>query len=576
MAVASTPSLGTGTLNVASIVSSLMSVEQQPLTALDSKIGKVTSNISMLGTFLAKVSSLQSAISALTTTSAAPTTTSSNAALATVTATPTAVRGDLDVQVSSSARAQQTVWSSANFTSATAPVGAGSLSIAKTDSTTGLTVSHDLTTTGDTTLTQLASMINAQTQQTVLKSSTFTSADSLVGAGALAIGSYLIGTNVTTTLSGLASTINANSGTYQVNAVVKQQPDGSFGLQLTSTTPGASFTAPTTVGSTATTSSTSTAPLYGVTASVVKTGPSAYNLLLASNSTGAAQTFSAAPSGALLAGATKTTLSSTDAALTINGVSYTSGTNTFSNVLSGVTLSVNQAVGSTTSTSIDSFGASTVTTVASSVTTGTARVNVASQSSGTTSAVQAVATAYNDMLAQYNSLTRPGADAASRGPLNGDSALTTFMDRVRTFFNAGAYDYAGNQASWSRSGVTFQKDGTLAVDTAALSTALNGTLGTIVSNGLYMGATSKIKDLGSFMSGATLSYGLLGSDNAGRKTELASLNTKRQALTTKLANKQTSYTNQYAKLDAQLTAMQQTSTALASALASLSSSTSNK
>jgi len=448
--------------------------------------------------------------------------------------------------------------------------------IAKTDSATGLTTSHDLTTAGDTTLTQLASMINAQAQQTVLKSSTFTSADSLVGAGALAIGSYLIGTNVTTTLSGLASTINANSGTYQVNAAVKQQPDGSFGLQLTSTTSGASFTAPTTVGSTATSSSTSTAPLYGVTASVVKTGPSAYNLLLASNSTGAAQTFSATPSGALLAGATKTTLSSTDAALTINGVSYTSGTNTFSNVLSGVTLNVNQAVGSTTSTSIDAFGASTVTAVASSVTTGTARVNVASQSSGTTSAVQAVATAYNDMLAQYKSLTRPGVDAASRGPLNGDSALTTFMDRVRTFFNAGAYDYAGNQASWSRSGVTFQKDGTLAVDSAALSTALNGTLGTILSNGLYMGATSKINDLGSFMSSATLSYGLLGSDNAGRKTELASLNTKRQALTTKLANKQTSYTNQYAKLDAQLTAMQQTSTALGSALASLSASTNSK
>ena len=61
MAVAATPNLGTGVLNVASIVSGLMTVEQQPLTRLDAKIGTVSSKISMLGTFLAKASALQSA-----------------------------------------------------------------------------------------------------------------------------------------------------------------------------------------------------------------------------------------------------------------------------------------------------------------------------------------------------------------------------------------------------------------------------------------------------------------------------------------------------------------------------------
>jgi flagellar hook-associated protein 2 len=305
----------------------------------------------------------------------------------------------------------------------------------------------------------------------------------------------------------------------------------------------------------------------------VKTGPSAYNLLLTAVATGAAQTFNATSSGALLSGASKTTLAPTDAALTVNGVAYKSGTNTFSNVLSGVTLKVNQSVGSTTSTSIDSVGASTVTTVASSVVSGTSRVTVASQGSATSTAVQAVATAYNDLLAQYNSLTRSGAEAATRGPLNGDSTLSTFMDKVRTFFNAGAYDYAGNQASWSRSGVTFQRDGTLSVDSTALTTALSGTLGTIMTNGLFMGSTSSATDMKSFLSASALSSGLLGADSAGRKTELATLNAKRLSLNAKLLAKQTSYTKQYAKLDAQLTAMQQTSTALASALAGLTAST---
>ena len=572
MAVASTPNLGTGALNVSSIVSSLMTVEQIPLTTLDKKIGSVTSKISMLGVFMSKASALQTAITALTTASTAPATTSTNASLATATTTAGAVRGDLDVEVTSSARAQQSLWGSANFTSASALVGAGSLRLESTDSAAGLTVGQDLTTQDGTTLTQLAAKINAQGQQTVLKSASFTTANSLVGLGSLVIGTKTMATDAGTTLSGLASAINAD-GSNQVTATVKQQDDGSFGLKLTAKTADFSFTAPSTVGSTTATAATTTAPIYGVTASVVKTGPSAYNLLLTAVATGAAQTFSATSSGALLSGASKTTLAPTDAALTVNGVAYKSGTNTFSNVLSGVTLKVNQSVGSTTNTSIDSVGASTVTTVASSVVSGTSRVTVASQGSATSTAVQAVATAYNDLLAQYNSLTRSGAEAATRGPLNGDSTLSTFMDKVRTYFNAGAYDYAGNQASWSRSGVTFQRDGTLSVDSTALTTALSGTLGTIMTNGLFMGSTSSATDMKSFLSASALSSGLLGADSAGRKTELATLNTKRLSLNAKLLAKQASYTKQYATLDAQLTAMQQTSTALASALAGLTAST---
>jgi flagellar hook-associated protein 2 len=573
MAVASTPNLGTGVLNVASIVSSLMTVEQQSLTKLDSKIGTVSSSISMLGTFLSKASALQTAITALTTASTAPATSSTNASLTTATATSGAVRGDLDVEVTSSARAQQTMWGGPNFTSASALVGAGSLRLETTDSALGLTVGQDLTTLADTTLSQLAAKINTQGQQTLLKSALFTNANSLVGVGSLVIGTKSIATDAGMTLTALAGTIN-NDASNQVTARVKQQDDGSFALQLTAKTADYSFTAPTTVGSTVATVATTRASVYGVTASVVKTGPSAYNLLLSASSTGAAQTFSATASDALLSGASKTTLASTDAALTVNGVAYKSGTNTFSNVLSGVTLKVHQSVGFTTSTSVDSLGASTVTTVASSVATGTSRVTVASQSSGATTAVQAVATAYNDLLAQYNSLTRSGVDAASRGPLNGDSALRTFMDKVRTFFNAGAYDYAGNRASWSRSGVTFQRDGTLAVDSTALTTALSGTLGTIMTNGLFMGSASSATDMKSFISSSALSSGLLGADSAGRKTELTSLNSRRSKLSAKLTAKQANYTKQYAALDAQLTAMQQTSTALASALAGLTASTS--
>ena len=238
-------------------------------------------------------------------------------------------------------------------------------------------------------------------------------------------------------------------------------------------------------------------------------------------------------------------------------------------MLPGVSLTINQAV--------TAPSASTSATVV-----------VASKGSSAVTAVQTLATAYNDLWAQYQSLTRSGADASTRGPLNGDGAVESFMGSVKGLLNAGLYDSTGKQASWSTSGVTFQRDGTLSVDAAALTASMNDKLGTVLSNGsldkigtmlpngLYVGASSSVKGLSSFITTALLSNGVLGSDSAGRKTELASLNTSRTKLSAKLTAKQASYTAQYARLDAQLTAMQQTSTALAGALAGLMNSTSTK
>ena len=561
MAVTSASNLGSGVLNVSSIVSALMAVEQKPVTALDTKIGKASSSISMLGTFMAKASALQTALSALSSsvTFGSRSVTSTNAGLVTATATSSAAVGDLDISVSRSARAQQTRLSHADFTTAAALVGEGSVSLITSNNATGLTVA----TSAADTLATLAAKINIKGQQTLLTNAAFTSANATVGEGGLTLAITTgdpIGTTVIpgTTLSSLAANINA--GNYGVTAAVKQQDDGTFGLQLTSKSSGGVFTAPTAIGTYTPTAATTTAPVYGVTASVVKTDASKFSLLLSGVSTGELQTFTA-PVTIGSHNVTVNTVAPTDAALTLNGVDYTSASNNFSNALSGVSLQLNQSV----------------TTVAGTVPTTTARLTVAAQSASATTAVQAVATAYNDMLAQYQSLTRSGADPATRGPLNGDSTLNTFMYKVRVLFNAGAYDSTGtNHVTWSASGVTFQRDGTLAVDSKALGTALSGTLGTILSNGLYMGSTSSTSDLRAFMSSSALSTGLLGADNAGRKTSLAALNAQRSKLTAKLATIQATYTKRYAALDAQLTTMQQTSTALASALSGLVGSTSGQ
>ena len=147
MAVTSTPNLGSGVLNVSSIVSALMAVERQPVTALETKIGKASSNISMLGSFMAKASALQTALSALSSsvTFGSRSATSTNAGLVTATATSSAAVGDLDISVSRSARAQQTLLSHADFTTAAALVGEGFVSLITSDNATGLTVATSAT-----------------------------------------------------------------------------------------------------------------------------------------------------------------------------------------------------------------------------------------------------------------------------------------------------------------------------------------------------------------------------------------------------------------------------------------------
>ncbi len=483
MAVASTPNLGSGVLNVASIVSGLMTVEQQPLTKLDAKIGTVTTNISMLGTFLAKASVLQSAVSALSsaTSFSGRTATSSNTALITATATPSAALGDLAVNVVQSAVAQTTTLTG-GFSTSDAPLPAGNFQLK----------GHDF----------------------------LTSINTIVVGGVTRSFS-------SDTLTSLAAKIN----TYN---------DANAG--------------------------------FGIKAAVVKVGLDDYGLVLTGATTGAVNGF-AVPVGFDTGPAlTKVTVPADDAKLTLNGVNYTRPNNTFDNVLPGVSLTINQTVKAPIGGAIAP----------------SATVAVASKASSAITAVQTLATAYNDLWAQYQSLTRSAADVKARGPLNGDSAIQSFMSSVKSFFDAGLYDSKENKASWSTSGVTFQRDGTLSVDTAALTASVNDTLGlrlsndsldkigTMLPNGLLVGASSSVKGLSSFISTALLSNGVLGSDNAGRKTELTSLNNARTKLAAKLTAKQTSYTAQYAKLDAQLTAMQETSTALAGALAGLMGSTSTK
>jgi flagellar hook-associated protein 2 len=72
---------------------------------------------------------------------------------------------------------------------------------------------------------------------------------------------------------------------------------------------------------------------------------------------------------------------------------------------------------------------------------------------------------------------------------------------------------------------------------------------------------------------ARLAGGILANSNTTNQALITAYNDQKSALSARLVDMRARYTAQYAKLDALLTGMQQTSTALTGALTALSAST---
>lgn len=196
----------------------------------------------------------------------------------------------------------------------------------------------------------------------------------------------------------------------------------------------------------------------GVTATIVSDGGAVPNhLVFTSSKTGAPSSMKISVSGdasinSLLAydpAATQNMTQSSaaqSAALTVNGIAVSSASNTVSDAIQGVTLNLAK------------IGASNLTVAR----------NTASVENG----VNAFVKAYNDFNTALKNLT--GYDAATKqgGPLLGDSTARNIQAQVRKMLSTALTGVDGSLTTLSQIGVSFQKDGALALDAAKLKTAL--------------------------------------------------------------------------------------------------------
>ncbi|WP_339648784.1 flagellar filament capping protein FliD [Halopseudomonas pelagia] len=149
-----------------------------------------------------------------------------------------------------------------------------------------------------------------------------------------------------------------------------------------------------------------------------------------------------------------------DANVAIDGIPISSASNEISEAIEGVTITLQKA-----QTADELEGASTI------------NLNVGEDKAGVTSAVNKFVDAYNKLIGTVDSLTSVTSVGGENGEplaaaLVGDSSVRSFMASMRSELGS-ASSSGGPFRILADLGVTTQRDGTLAVDDARLSTALN-------------------------------------------------------------------------------------------------------
>lgn len=202
----------------------------------------------------------------------------------------------------------------------------------------------------------------------------------------------------------------------------------------------------------------------GVSASIVSDGSDTpYHLVLTSTKTGATSSMKItvadanggatdpALSGLLTYDPSGTqSLTQTSAAqsakLTVNGIAVTSASNSVAAAVQGVTLSLTG--------------------------TGSSTVTIAKDTTSVSTGVNAFVKAYNTLNSTISSLTAYSTASGTGGALLGDATTLSVETRLRQALGK-AVQGSGGLTTLSQVGISFQKDGSLALDSSVLNTAIS-------------------------------------------------------------------------------------------------------
>lgn len=292
-----------------------------------------------------------------------------------------------------------------------------------------------------------------------------------------------------------------------------------------------------------------TANSSGVRATMLQVSPGDFRLVVDSEATGANSSFSLSVGGADLLGGPEAarTRQATDAQIEVSGFTLTSSTNTFDDLLPGVsvTLSTKAKVGET------------------------AEITVNRDPETQAKAVKSLVDEINSLLTEIDTRSAYDATTKTSGILGGDSTVRT----LRSALVSALYPADGT----SMAGVGLQTDryGKLVFDEETFNAAYTADPAKVAAafgteNGGFAARVKNVADQTSDKYTGTLTSAI-----QSRNDGISRLNDSIAAWDLRLELRQTTLTRQFTALDVALGRMNSQSSWLAGQIASLSSSSSN-
>lgn len=396
---------------------------------------------------------------------------------------------------------------------------------------------------------------NAVTGNYSLEISNLASRQKLVAAGQ-ADSTAAIGAGASTTLTidlgTISGTLNTTTGHYDPGATFDTGATASFDVVIDSsnnTLEGIRDAI--------------NAANQGVTATIVNDGDAAnpYRLVLSSTESGVDQSITIAvdPAGdpALIAlldhDPTGTqnlseTVSAANAAFTVDGIAITKSSNTVTDVIQGVTLGL----------------------VAE--TTGPVTISVSQDTAETTSIVENFITAYNDLRELINKETAAGIGDAEAGVFAGDSATRSIYNTLRDeMIQAPTGLTSTTYTNLSSIGISFQADGSLALDSAKLSAAIQDDSDSVSE--LFSSADGYATRLDGILSDMLKFGGTIDTRTDGYKDRIDTLEDRIVYMEDRLARTESRIRARFTALDVLVNSMSTTSSYLSQQLEILNAQT---
>ena len=293
-----------------------------------------------------------------------------------------------------------------------------------------------------------------------------------------------------------------------------------------------------------------------VSASVVQTTSSSnWALMIQGTQTGDANAISFTGLTGVPGTLTNTSVSAAaNASFIVNGTTFSRPSNTVTDVIDGLTLSLNKA----------SATAQTI-----SVTKGT---DLSSE------AINTLIAAYNDVMTTYKAMTANSSNSDKPGSFANSPTTLSFINQIKLGFAKGISYTANNELktmSLSTLGIDLQLDGTAKFNSASFSTASASGLRDTLALGVTMGYVSSTSNLNTFLTAQVKTGGALSSQIDSETRAVQDLSKRQDVLQIRLDSTRNNLISKYSALNTLLFQLSSTSNSLTSALDALTNSQKN-